>query len=131
VSPCYSGRPESRDGLGGKPIYFNSAAFSGTPAFAYGTQPRSLPCKGPGLSNTDLSINKMFTITEKVKFQFRAEALNVMNTPQFTLSSFALAASQSSKTPGGAVALSPSTTTGQLNQINYNRLIQLGGRITF
>jgi hypothetical protein len=131
ANPCYSGRPESRDGLGGKPIYFNSAAFSGTPAFSYGTQPRSLPCKGPGLSNTDLSVNKTFSITEKVKFQFRAEALNVTNTPQFTLASFALAASQTSKTPGGAVTLSPSTTTGQLNQINYNRLIQMGGRITF
>jgi hypothetical protein len=132
INPCRSGTPESRGGTNGTPIYFNAAAFTGTPAFHYGTQPRTLPCKGPGLSNTDLSINKTFSFGERgEKVQFRAEALNVTNTPQFSIASVALSASQTTKTPTGAVTLTPSTTTGTLSQKNYNRLIQLGGRITF
>ena len=57
------------------------------------TLPRTLPCKGPGLSNTDLSINKTFSIGESMKIQFRAEALNVTNTTQFSIASTSLSAS--------------------------------------
>jgi hypothetical protein len=129
VSPCYTGKPGDRSGYNGTGLYFNTAAFSGTRAFTYGNAPRTLPCKGPGLSNTDLSINKTFSIGERVKIQFRAEALNVTNTTQFSIASTSLSAS----TPGVANAptLSASSTTGKLAQNNYSRLIQLGGRISF
>jgi hypothetical protein len=38
---------------------------------------------GPGLRNVDLSLFKDFRLTERFRFQFRAEAFNLSNTPQF------------------------------------------------
>jgi hypothetical protein len=141
VNPCYSGTPQSRSGWLGSAskVYFNGAAFSGTPAFTYGNSPRTLPCKGPGYSNTDINISKTFPIGEHVKVKFLAEGLNVTNTTQFGLSSTALATNGSgpSSPSGGVPALAvPGLTAtgggpGQLTQLNYSRFIQLGGRITF
>jgi outer membrane receptor protein involved in Fe transport len=39
---------------------------------------------GPGYNPVDISIFKDFTLTERLKMQFRAEAYNLFNTPQFT-----------------------------------------------
>lgn len=39
--------------------------------------------RGPGFNNLDSSIFKNFTVTESVHVQFRAEAFNTTNTPQF------------------------------------------------
>jgi Carboxypeptidase regulatory-like domain len=39
---------------------------------------------GPGYTAVDFGIFKDFTITERVKFQFRAQAYNLLNTPAFT-----------------------------------------------
>jgi hypothetical protein len=108
---CYSGSPERRQNQ-----YLNPAAFSIAPAFTYGDTPRTIPCLGPGLANWDLAITKDFHLTEKVAFQFRAEALNAFNTPQFS----------APVTKFGAV------TFGQLQtQANFSRFIELGGRISF
>jgi hypothetical protein len=131
VNPCYTGTPNSRDGYNGTGIYFNAAAFSGVPAFTYGNTPRGIPCKGPGLSNTDLSVHKTFAIGEHVKIKFIATALNVFNATQFELANTALTTTQSSKSPGITPTLTATGTTGTMIQGNYSRLIQLGGRISF
>ena len=130
INPCLSGGPESRVDAAGNVQYFNVAAFSGTRAFTYGNAPRSLPCKGPGLSNTDLNVEKNFKVGERVTLRFTAEALNVFNVPQFALTSTSL------PTTSTGVGTAPTykaaeNTTGALNQINYNRFIQMGGRIIF
>jgi len=39
---------------------------------------------GPGFKAVDLGLFKDFTITDRVKFQFRAQAYNLLNTPAFT-----------------------------------------------
>ena len=39
--------------------------------------------RGPGFSNLDLSVLKNFALSEVVRLQFRAEAFNATNTPQF------------------------------------------------
>jgi hypothetical protein len=39
---------------------------------------------GPGFTAVDFGIFKDFAITERVKFQFRAQAYNLLNTPAFT-----------------------------------------------
>jgi hypothetical protein len=39
---------------------------------------------GPGYNPVDISIFKTFSLTERVKMEFRAEAYNLFNTPQFT-----------------------------------------------
>jgi hypothetical protein len=38
---------------------------------------------GPGYGTWDASLFKNFTLTERVKMQFRAEAFNMLNHPQF------------------------------------------------
>jgi hypothetical protein len=123
-----SGRPQGRLGPGqnGTPTYFNTAAFSVAPAYSYGNAPRTLPVYGPGYNDSDLSINKSFRFGERFKFQFRAEALNAFNTPEFAAPVTTLPVTASSQT------LTPGTTFGQItSQINYARIIQLGGRLTF
>ncbi|MEZ5356471.1 MAG: TonB-dependent receptor [Bryobacteraceae bacterium] len=108
VSPSVTGSFAQRlDG------WINPAAFSQAPAFAFGNLSRSTSLRGPGQASWDMSVFKTFTLMEGVKAQFRAEALNAFNTPQFR---------------------SPNTTFGNANfgrvtsQANFPRLIQLGVR---
>jgi hypothetical protein len=67
--------------------WFNPAAFSQAPQFTFGDVSRFLDVRGPGLFNWDASIFKTFFIKERIKAQFRAEALNLTNTVYFGLSS--------------------------------------------
>jgi trimeric autotransporter adhesin len=78
TSPSMSGSPESLQNN-----YINPAAFSLAPAFTFGNASRNIGYRGPGEANWDLSIFKDFTIKERYKAQFRAEALNAFNTPLF------------------------------------------------
>ena len=65
--------------------WFNTAAFKPALPFTYGNASRTIPAvAGPGLFNIDFSIFKDFKFTETIKLQFRAEAVNVANTPQFS-----------------------------------------------
>ena len=130
-NPCLSGSPESRYGNNGLPKYFNTAAFAATPAFTYSTMSRSLPCQGPGYANTDLSVNKTFKIHEKYNIQFRAEALNVTNTPEFANPGLSFNTTQANLT-SAPTALTPTSTTGVLQgTLGFNRIIQMGGRFNF
>jgi len=67
--------------------WFNTASFqrpatnNGVPV-APGTSPRN-PFTGPATKDVDLSIGKGFTITERVRAQFKAEFFNLFNTAQF------------------------------------------------
>ena len=93
--------------------------------------PRSLACQGPGYANTDLSVNKTFNVHEKYKIQFRAEALNVTNTPEFANPGLTFSTSQSNLTSAPA-ALSNTSTTGIIQgTLGFNRIIQMGGRFNF
>ena len=108
---CYSGSPEGRLGA-----YFNKAAYTTTPAFSYGTAPRTSNCYGPGYTNSDLSLNKSFKATERVTAEFRAEALNAFNTPEFNAPNLAIG----------------NKSVGQITgTLGFPRLVQLGGRLMF
>jgi hypothetical protein len=96
--------------------YINPAAFTQAPAFTFGNVSRTLPMRGPGQVNWDLSIFKNFTITEQFKAQFRAEALNAMNTPWFR----------------GPNVNFGNTQFGRITeQGNFARMVQLGLRLYF
>jgi cyclophilin family peptidyl-prolyl cis-trans isomerase len=41
--------------------------------------------RGPGTKNLDFSVFRNFLFTERFNLQFRAEAFNLTNTPQFFL----------------------------------------------
>jgi hypothetical protein len=96
--------------------WLNHAAFSQAPQFTFGNITPFLDARGPGLFNWDLSVFKSFAIRERIKAQFRAEALNATNTVYFG-------------TPNTTFT---SSTFGLVtSQINNPRLIQLGLRFTF
>ena len=62
--------------------WFDTAAFITPPPFTYGSAGRNI-LYGPGRVNFDMSLFKDFAIREEMKLQFRAEAFNIFNTPQF------------------------------------------------
>lgn len=64
--------------------WFNPAAFGSPAAFTYGNAGRNI-LFGPGRWNWDMSLFKNFVIREQTRFEFRAEAFNVFNHPQFGL----------------------------------------------
>jgi hypothetical protein len=111
VAPGTSGSVESRLG-----DYINPAAFSIAPQGTFGNVARAIPLLGPGQKNWDLSIFKSFTFKEKLKGQFRAEALNAFNSPLFLA-------------PNTNVS---SSTFGQITgQANFSRQLQLAIRFSF
>jgi hypothetical protein len=77
-------------GLHNQTQWLNPAAFS-QPALATGIGQSDYSilggspqqARGPSFSNLDSSIFKNFNMTERFRLQFRAEAFNTTNTPQF------------------------------------------------
>lgn len=111
VSPEMPGSIQSRlDG------YINRAAFAQAPQFTFGNVSRTIPYRGPGQANWDVSLFKEFKLRETVNAQFRAEALNVFNTPQF----------RAPNTSFGSASFGVIT-----QQANFPRYIQLGFRVFF
>ena len=73
---------------GNTTMYFNTSALAAVPLNGDGVMlfPGTLGRNvliGPGIRTVDLSLFKSFAITERVKFEFRAEAFNIANHPQF------------------------------------------------
>lgn len=66
---------------GGKSL--NPAAFMTAPFGQQGTEPRN-DIPGFGLTQVDLSVARKFAITERLKLQFRTDAFNAFNHPNFT-----------------------------------------------
>ena len=60
-------------------------AFRFPAPFTFGSAPRLLPIRGDGIKNFDVSIIKFFPIRERMNVEFRAEAFNLFNRPQFGL----------------------------------------------
>jgi hypothetical protein len=69
-------------GIGRGASYFDPYAFAPVTAVRFGNTGRNI-LRGPGLTNLDASIFRDFSITERFKLQFRAEAFNLSNTPAF------------------------------------------------
>ena len=96
--------------------WINPAAFSTAPALTFGNVSRTIPLRGPGLANWDISLFKNFTIREGVKAQFRLEGLNAFNTPYFRSPNISLGTTSFGKV---------------LSQGNFPRFVQIGGRLYF
>ncbi len=131
-SACVGGKPQTKLGLPYTTVnYLNNAAFTPTPAYQYGNTPRTLPCRAPGYDTATASLNKnLFTIHDQFKLQFRIEALNLYNTPQFATPGTTYTVSY----PNAATTASPLTGGGLgllSAQAGFGRIIQMGGRLTF
>ena len=62
--------------------WFRTSAFSQPAQWTIGNAGRGLVW-GPGLRSLDMTISKYFTITERIRMQFRGEAYNLSNGPYF------------------------------------------------
>jgi hypothetical protein len=64
--------------------WFNTAAFSAPAPYTVGNAPRRLTeLRADKQKNADISLAKNFRYRERIRVQFRAEAFNLTNTPQF------------------------------------------------
>lgn len=62
--------------------WFDASAFVAPAQYVFGNSGRNI-LYGPGTRQVDLSLFKNFAFSEKRRLEFRAEAFNVSNTPQF------------------------------------------------
>ncbi|MCW5965359.1 MAG: carboxypeptidase regulatory-like domain-containing protein [Bryobacterales bacterium] len=101
--------------------WFNTSGFNNVVAQQLISNIRTFPLRFPNLrfdslSNVDFSVIKGTAITENVNLQFRAEALNAFNTPNF----------------GNVDIVQTSATFGRVTGVyNYARRIQIGLRLVF
>jgi hypothetical protein len=115
VSALLAGGPQIVDGG----LYFNPAAFTQTPAYAFGNVTRFVPgLYSPGVFNWDSQITREFPLRERIRLQFRAEFFNTLNRVQFA---------------GPNVAINAPSTFGHiyLSQANTPRNIQVAMRLIF
>lgn len=100
---------------GGKSL--NPAAFALPPSGQQGSERRN-DIPGFGLTQIDLSLGRKFHLSERLNLQFRADAFNVLNHPNFT-------------NPRGYIGVGPAflRSTSMLNQGlgGLNPLFQEGG----
>jgi hypothetical protein len=116
-----AGQPEwigEADAPGGKILNINAFSIPSTPR--QGTEGRN-DIPGFGLTQVDLSVARKFPISERLRLQFRADAFNILNHPNFT-------------NPVGYIAYGPTDlrSSATLNQglsegAGLNPLFQEGG----
>ena len=91
--------------------------------------------RGPGLKQMDMSLSKVFPITERQNIQFRFDAINAFNTPIFAVSGYA-----TDVFPGGGInaaqygtnaAYTASIPTGVVNQSLGSRNLQFSLKYRF
>ncbi len=63
-------------------LWFDTKAFVAPPPNTYGNSARGV-LNGPGTSNWDLSVQRKFRLRESLSLNFRLDAFNAFNTPNF------------------------------------------------
>ena len=92
---------------------------------------------GPGINNWDLSLQKTFGLSERVKMQFRADAFNAFNHTQFSgINATATYSSYSASTISNAYLKADGTVNningfGTVNGVRDGRNMQLMLRLEF
>jgi hypothetical protein len=94
--------------------WYNVKAFAAPPAYTFGTLARNTVV-GPGLFNTDITLSKRFRIRERYGVEIRAEAFNLLNTPNYSQIGRIINASD----------------YGQVNSQLPPRQLQFGAKVTF
>jgi Carboxypeptidase regulatory-like domain/TonB dependent receptor-like, beta-barrel len=94
--------------------YFDTSVYSQPAAFIFGNVGPTVNIRNDGVRSFDLSLFKQFAPTEKMRVQFRVEALNAFNTPRF----------------GSPTTSVTANTFGQItSQANSPRQLQFGLKI--
>jgi hypothetical protein len=100
--------------------FFNKNAFVRHPR-GFGNAGRNI-IEGPGFQDIDLSLSKTTLITETVNIQFRAEAFNLLNHPNFA---------QPNQTVTSADFGRITATRTARGDLGSSRQIQLGLKLVF
>lgn len=110
--------------------------FANRPEYtAITARSRTIAVRTPWAQQTQVGLEKKFPISERVTFQFKAEAFNLTNTPIFGAPSTsspnrAISRNNSVLDPNQPGAYSGYGTVGSTQQ-NFPRQIQLSGKIIF
>ena len=125
--------------------WLNPAAFS-TPAPGTFGNSRRNNYSGPNLTQLDLTLQKTFTLTERVHTEFKADAYNILNHANFAnpgnvrlaqaiptsiTSSNLQPGTAFSSTNAGSLFGSESSTVGNQVGLGTNRQLQLSLRVSF
>jgi hypothetical protein len=119
LAACPNGAGLSGSAVSRLNEWFNTACFTQPPPFTFGNVGRTPPnIRNDGLHNLDFALfkNTDFGPQGRIRFQFRAEAFNLLNTPQFGYPGM------TQGTPQFGVVSS---------QANNPRLIQFGTKLIF
>ncbi|HEV8159195.1 MAG TPA: TonB-dependent receptor [Pyrinomonadaceae bacterium] len=122
--PNLTGDPNSGPRTAGQ--WFNTAAFTIPAAGTFGNAPRN-SIIGPPVNIFDFSLNKTTRIVENVSLQFRAEAFNLFNRPNFSLPNV-----DRNSSAFGAIGETPDVTAGnpRLGE-GGPRVLQFGLKLIF
>lgn len=126
---------EDRNVGGGRKL--NAAAFSAPPLGFQGTLGRNA-LRSFGHHQIDLSVRRTFRLGEKIRLQFRGEAFNLFNTPNFGFpsasfgfSGFGETTTMLGRTLSGTSNTSPSNGFNALYQVGGPRSLQLSFNLRF
>ena len=104
--------------------WFNPAAFVNPALYTFGNTPRAISqFRNPGAVIIDLSLFKTFTITEKLRLQFRAEAFNAPNHVNL--------GTPNSSFGAGPTGANNNDAFGRITSSRDPRLMQLGLKLIF
>ncbi|MBV9082967.1 MAG: TonB-dependent receptor, partial [Acidobacteriaceae bacterium] len=121
-------------GVGPNSPYFDPLAYAPVTTARFGTSGYD-SLRGPGTLNTDAGLFRNFRITERFRAEFRAEALNVTNTPHFSnpgnlnVSNVVLNPDRTIRNLGGFGTITSTTGTGR--EGIDERVLRFAVRITF
>jgi hypothetical protein len=62
--------------------WFDTTCFVAPSQYQFGNSGRNI-LTGPGINNVDFGLHRLFPIGERFRLEFRAEAFNALNHPQF------------------------------------------------
>ena len=130
----YSGGPTTCQVSGPGPSTTNTcvnpASFPGTNS-DWGNVGRN-SFRGLGYFDTDLNVNKSFTVTERVKFEVGGSFFNILNHPNFALPNPYVQGITGPFAAMTSLAVQPTTPYGAFQGAGVEgRLIQVHGKISF
>lgn len=81
--PNVTGTPTVLGGIGAGNLWFDTSRFSAPPDNTFGNVPRNGLLGGPKYVNFDASVAKWFSLKGDARAEFRIDAFNLTNRPQF------------------------------------------------
>jgi hypothetical protein len=126
-------RVEILGGIGPNSPYFDPLAFAPVTTATFGSAGYNI-LRGPSVFNIDFSLFRDFKLSERWRAQFRAEALNLTNTPHFAnpsanVSNLQLNPDGTIRSLGGFGVITSTANSGR--EGIDERLIRFGLKLTF